>query len=1591
MTTSNDDIIEALRSSLKETERLRRENQRLAASGAEPVAVVGMACRFPGGVTSPEGLWELVAAGTDATGEFPSDRGWPQDLFDPDPEASGRSYVRRGGFLDDVAGFDAEFFGISPREALAMDPQQRLLLELSWEVLERAGLDPAGLRGSNTGVFVGASSSLYVPDMEHVAPSVEGYTLTGNLASVLSGRVSYTFGFEGPAVSLDTACSSSLVALHLAMQALRQGECTLALAGGVTVLAGPVALVEFSRQRALSPDGRCKAFSADADGFSAGEGIGVLALERLSDAQRLGHPVVGVLRGSAVNQDGASSGLTAPNGPSQERVIRAALANAGLRATDVDAVEAHGTGTRLGDPIEAQALLNTYGQHRDPDQPLRLGSIKSNLGHAQAAAGVAGVIKMLAALRHGLLPRTLHVSEPSPFVDWSSGAVALLTEPMAWPRGERMRRAGVSSFGVSGTNAHVIVEEAPAPVPASTGDTDSLADRAVAPSAAAVRLGVPWVVSGGTAGGLVAQAAALAASVRESGADPVGVGRALADRAALRHRLVVVAADRDGLLAGLDAFAARQVTTDRVPPAAAVVADTVVDGGKTGFVFSGQGAQRAGMGRQLYAASPVFAAALNEVCAQLDPLLGGSLREVMFASAAEDAGRLDATVFTQAALFAFEVALFRTVRAAGARADVVAGHSIGELAAAHVAGLWSLPDACRLVAARGRLMQALPAGGTMLALSAPEQEVRGCLAETGLAERVAVAAVNGPRAVVISGDEDAVTSIAAAAEPRGWRPRRLRVSHAFHSAHMDPMLDEFAAVAGGLTYETPTIPLVSALTGQPATAGEVADPDYWVRHVRRTVRFQQAVHSLAVGGVRTFAEIGPRGTLSAMIPDCVPPDTLTHQVPLSRPDQPELDALTHGLARLWTSGTPLAWSTLLPDRADAGAPVELPTYAFDRKRYWLDRVPGAGGDLSRVGLLALDHGLVGAGVRVAGDGPVVLTGRLSTATQPWLADHAVAGKTILAGTGFVDLAVRAGDEVDCTWLEELVIQRPLVLPEGAAVEIQAVVDPPAAEGRRRVTVHARPHVAGGDEGWTQHAQGTLAPGGRPPAGHERAGTWPPAGATPVDVSGLYQALAERGYHYGPAFRGLTAVWRTADPASLLAEITLPVHAHADAAHHGIHPALLDAALHALQFHPAFPTDGTWLPFSWKDVTLHAVAATALRVRLRVSPDSTVSLTATDLADTPVLTIGTLEARPADTAQARTRTADAEGQFALEWFPVRDGEVGPVGSVAVVGPDPLRVGSAPMEVTASPDVAALVESLDAGGATPRCAVVSAVAADRADVLVAAHELAERVLLTLQAWLADERFAGVPLVVATRGAVDAGPAGAGGGVTDLAPSVVWGMLRSAQVEHPGRFVLVDADPTEGSVDWVRVLGVALRASEPQLLVREGGVLAARLVRAGSGDRLAGVSGFGAGSDWRIDALGTGKVEGVGKADNPRATRELEPGEVRIQVRTAGLNFYDVAVAIGLTPSREGLGTEGAGIVVQTGPGVTGLAVGDRVFGGFPAAFAPLTIADESSLAHIPERLSFEDAATVFTVFLTALFGLGDLAGVRAGERVLVHAGT
>ncbi|MCK8645656.1 type I polyketide synthase [Mycobacterium colombiense] len=1499
MNGNTEELVKALRQSLKDNERLKRENRQYLAAATEPVAVVGMACRYPGGVNSPEALWQMVVDGRDVVSEFPADRGWNlTGLFDADPDAVGKSYARCGGFLSDVGDFDAAFFGIAPSEALAMDPQQRLLLEVSWEALERAGIDPATLRGSATGVFAGIFHGSY-GGQGRVPGHLERYGLRGSTLSVASGRVAYSLGFEGPAVSVDTACSSSLVALHLAAQSLRSGECDLALAGGVTVMATPAMFIEFSRQRALAADGRCKAYAGAADGTGFSEGVGVLVLERLADARRHGHPVLAVVRGSAVNQDGASNGLATPNGPSQQRVIRAALANARLGTADVDLVEGHGTGTTLGDPIEAQAVLATYGQDRPADQPLGLGSIKSNMGHTSAAAGAGGVIKVVQAIRHGVMPKTLHVDEPTPHVDWSAGAVSLLTEQRRWPAVERPRRAGVSSFGISGTNAHVIVEQyAPEPETATRPGDDVV---------------VPWVLSARSGEALANQAVRLLARVKaDPGVRVLDVGWSLvATRSRFEHRAVVVGADGAQLLRGLTALAAGE-------QGAGLVVGRAHPVGKTVFVFPGQGSQWPGMGAQLLDSSRVFAEHMQRCADALAAYVDWSLIDVI--RGAPGAPGLDRVDVVQPALWAVMVSLAELWRSVGVTPDAVIGHSQGEIAAAYVAGALSLDDAARVVALRSRLLVRLAGRGGMVSLACGLPRAEQLIA--GWGERLNIATVNGVAAVVVSGEVDALAELMQRCDTDNIRARRIDVDYASHSAQVDAIREPLADALHGLAPRSSAVAFFSTVTGEPMdTAG--LDADYWFQSIRHTVQFERAVRSACDAGYQAFIESSPHPVLMAAIEDTMPDSERACVIPSLGRDDGGLDRFWLSAAQAHVSGVAVDWRAAMAGLG--GRAVDLPTYGFVRQHFWLPGGSAGTQDVATLGLAAAEHGLLGAVVPRPDSGGVVLTGRLSTASQAWLADHAVGETVLFPGAGFVELAIRAGDEVGATVLDELTLSAPLLLPPAGGVQVQLVVGAPDEAGSRRLSVYSA--GAEPDSEWTLHAEGLLRPGTVTPGAD--LSIWPPAGATAVDVTGAYARLAQRGYDYGGAFRGLRAMWQRGD--ELFAEVVVPDDAGTQDGGFGVHPVLLDAALHAIGV--AAEQDQTLLPFSWQGVSLHASGASRARVRIAPSGAGSVSVELADGAGLPVLSVRSLAMRPVSAEQltaAPTQRSRPEGLLDVTWTPIA-----------------LGGGESGAEAT-------LWELGDHGG----------------DVVKAVHAATAEILAALQSWLRDEN-AGV-LAVQTRGAV----ALAGEEVSGLAGAAVWGLVRSAQAEHPGRMVLIDSD---GSLDAAAVID----CGEPQVVVRQGTAYAARLRPV----RMGPVAGFPSAA-WRLDAGGEGTLQDLVVSGCPRT--ELTDGQVRVAVAAVGVNFRDVLVALGMYPGGGQLGAEGSGVVVEVGPDVTGLAVGDAVM-GLLGVVGSEAVVDQRVVTPVPAGLSLVAAAGVPVVFLTALYGLSVLGGLRAGERVLVHTAT
>ncbi|MCB5168295.1 type I polyketide synthase [Streptomyces bambusae] len=1577
MTTNdnNADVLEYLRRTSIELLDTRKRLKEVTDAASEPIAVVGVACRFPGGAATPEALWDLVEAGADVVSDFPDDRHWDlDDLYDPSGERPGSCYTRTGGFLYDAGDFDAEFFEINPREAVASDPQHRLLLETSWESLERAGIDPHTLRGSNTGVFAGVAYFGY-GNHRQTPENISGYAQIGSLLSVASGRVSYALGLEGPAVSTDTACSSSLVTVHQAVQSLRQGECGLALAGGVTVMAMPQVYREFARQRGLATDGRCKAFADAADGTGFSEGVGMLVLERLSDAVRNGRKVWAVIRGSAINQDGASNGLTAPSGPAQQRVIRAALANAKVQAGDVDMVEAHGTGTTLGDPIEAQALLATYGKEREPGSPLWLGSLKSNIGHSQAAAGVGGVIKTIMAMQHGVMPKTLHVDQPSTHVDWTAGEVELLTEARKWttPDG-RPRRAGVSAFGASGTNAHVILEQAPEP--AEPADAPE-------PAPAGARGLVSWVLSGRSESALRAQAARLHAFAAAAPDAPAAIAAALTgSRASFEQRAVVLGRSHDDLLAALKTLADGAESP-------AVVRGTESSPGGTVFMFPGQGAKWTGVARDLYDTFPVFAEALDEVCGHFDAHLPFALKPLLLADAPEGSDRTDVM---QPALFALQVALYRTLTRYAPQPDRLIGHSVGEIAAAHVSGAFGLDTATRIVAARGRAMQAVTERGAMLAVRASETEVTALL---GGYTRVGIAAVNGPESVVVSGLRDEVHDLRDRLVADGRSAKLLPVDHAFHSPLMDPILAEFEAAlpafpAGGEL----TIPIVSTLLGHEATLADLTSAAHWISHVRAPVRFYEAVDRARTAGSQVFLEVGPGPTLAGLVKDAFAGEGIHDAVVVAsaRRDRGIAEGLAGALAELHVRGGSVDWAALHGTQPA----VDLPTYAFQRQRYWMDFFAGTGaGDVSAAGLDAPGHPLLGAAVDHPGTGETVLTGLWSLRTHEWIADHTVFDSVVVPATAYMDLALWAGEQAGTGTVEELSLEVPLILPDTGDVQVRVVVGAEDETGRRSLDVYSRPAADTGDApaGWTRHAMGNLAPTA-PQSADWAADTralaaWPPAGARQIPFDGLYDSLADGGFDYGPLFRGLREVWQQGD--DLFALATLPDGADGGFA---LHPALIDTVLHAVVAGGVITVTGDqgWMPFSWSGVTLAAPCGPTVRVRLTPAGEGVVSLAIADEQGRKLAHVDALTFRPASAEQVRAaRGAQDRPLYVLDWRPAPQAEPAATADWALIGAAEGQAGTIAETAGGAPVHASLDAALAAGEAPAHLVLVlddttegTAHGTDAAaDPLTAVAGAAKHVLAQVQQFLAEDRLAASTLVVLTRRAQ---PAGAGDTVESLPGASVWGLVRSAQTEHPGRFRLLD---TDGDTASRAALPEALALAEDQLALRGGAALVPRLAPAAPSDQQLDLPADGA---HRLAIPQAGTLQNLTWVPCPEVEAPLQPGQVRIAVEAAGLNFRDVTIALGLidrTAFDDGLGSEGAGLVLEVADDVTSVAPGDRVTGIFPGSFARTAIADHRLVTTFPEDWSYAEAASMPSTFLTAYYALFHVHKLQKGQRILIHA--
>lgn len=1588
---SPDDRRALLQSALAAIDDL--QTQLDAAKSAQPsthdsIAIVGMSCRFPGGATTPERYWELLRDGRDVVSRYPAERRALVEAGGVDLDGLDDDADWFGGFLDDVDQFDPQFFGISPREAATMDPQQRLVLEASWEALERSAIAPDSLNGSATGVFVGITGSEYIQLAKlGGSESLDVYSATGGALNAAPGRVAYTLGLQGPSMAIDTACSSSLVALHQACRSLRSGETDLALAGGVNLLLLPEAFICFKQWGMMAPDGRCKTFDEAADGFVRGEGCGMLVLKRLGDAQADGDDVLAVIRGSAVNQDGRSSGLTVPNGLAQQAVLRSALDDAGVEPADVQYFEAHGTGTTLGDPIEIEAMGAVLGAGRPADRAVIAGSVKTNLGHLESASGIAGVIKVVLSMQHGEIPPHLHFNTPSPQIPWPRFPIHVPTEVTAWPGVDGRRVAGVSGFGFSGTNAHVVLESAPS-------DSTAVVDSGTEDRAHAL------AVTTRSDAALRDLAASYASWIRDNADVPLAdvCATTALGRARLPTRLTVVASNRAELVQRLDAVA----TGER----AAGVAIGNARRTRVGLMFTGQGSQYATMARGLYAAEPVFRASLDECAALMDPLLAMPLLDVVFAEPGSDAAAaLDRTEYTQPALFAVEVALVDLWNSWGVEPDIMLGHSVGEIAAAAVAGVFSRADGARLVAARGRLMQALPSGGAMTAIAAPAGDVGDEISALG---DVSIAAVNSPVSTVISGAAAPVASVTATFEDRGVRVTPLVVSHAFHSTLMEPMLDEFRRVAESIEYHAPRRRLISNVSGTEA-GDEIASADYWVGHVMAPVRFADGMAAARESGIDAFVEVGPHPVLTALGRACVPDESVTWATSLRRERVDHEEALL-GLGTLFTAGVDVEWQATNPD----GRRRTMPTYPFQYSHCWIDPAP------RRRRSSSSGHPLIDSRTPVPTLGSTIAESFLAADSPTWLDDHRLAGTIVFPGTGYTEIVLAAtggtAAETGGDTIESLSLLEPLIVSELDEVTVQTVVTESDGVQQVEIVSMTSDSIGGAAPGTaTTHARATVR---RRPAGDAAERPIPAAVdltaladgyRDEVDVGAYYEHLATIGLSYGPTFRGLTRLVRRDGAALGLVE--LPADGD-DASAYRLHPALLDACFHVLGAAVADPTadatDEMYVPVTISGLRLHVPGKAAAWCAVTLLDDDGAADTARDaprsaytasvaLFDTdgvPIGSIDRLEVRRTPRSMWERSLGTSTGPvYEVAWrsAPRTDERTDPrhwllvadAGDVADDVAAALRASGASCEI---------IES-SADATTIRRHVETTVAqAESAAGVVYLRGLdedrdtdddvgLERSLggaLEVARALAAHPAANARLWIITSGAqsVDGEP-------TSPSSASLWGFARVVANEAPHvACTTLDADAVDDL--GVQIADELLHADdEDQIAIRSG-------IR--SVARLASVDVDAAGpppAPYRLELGGRGALDALGHA--PLVRRSPEAGEIEVDVRATGLNFRDVLNVLGMFPGDPGdPGLECAGVVTAVGAGVSDLAVGDAVVGIAPSAFDSHVITRAELVVAKPSRINFAEAATLPVAYLTAAYGLRRLADLRPRERVLIHAG-
>lgn len=1523
----------------------------------EPIAIIGMACRYPGGVTDPESLWTMIEEGRDASDHYPTDRGWDTlNLYDPEPGLHGKISTPTSNFLYEATEFDAEFFGIAPREAVTLEPQQRVLLEVTWEAIENAGINPTTLHNTLTGVYAGVMGTEYGSQIQFAPKDVAGYGYMGTATCVASGRLAYCLGLQGPAITIDTACSSSLVSIHTACEALRSSDCNLALAGGVTVMPTPGVLIDFTQQRALSPDGRCKAFSDAADGVGLSEGAGMLVLERLSQAKANGHRILGVIRGSAVNQDGASNGLTAPSGTAQQHVIRHAWANARIDPQDIDIVEAHGTGTRLGDPIEANALLATYGRQRPEEQPLKLGSVKSNIGHTQAAAGVAGVIKMLMAMRHGTYPRSLHITTPSSEVDWSNGSLQLLTASQPWPRPEKHpRRAAVSSFGVSGTNSHLIVEE--------YSDAHAISTREdTSPSTSQDMF---WPLSARNDNALHTTAERLRNYVlAHPDIDPVDIGYTLGiSRSHFAQRAAVWGPTREALLAGLDAL-----TAEKDHAALAIAQHPVAQKNTLVFVFPGQGSQWPTMGMALYDVFLVYRQTIEQIDKALRPYVDWSLTDVLRAQ--PDAPSLERIDVVQPALFAVMVALARLWESFGLTPDAVIGHSQGEIVAAHVSGVLSLQDAIKIVALRSKLMLTQAGNGAMATIGLSEADARTLIAPFG--DSVSLAVFNSPSATVVSGDTEAIERLLKNCKQQRIRAKRIVVDVAGHSPRMETLRPVLLALFSDLVPQKARIPFYSTVEGYPCDEplpGAQLDAHYWCDNLIHPVHFVDTVTAFSSKANVTYLECSPHPVLLPPLEETLE-DAGTALGTLRR-KAPAITCLTETMARLYTCGHDINWRALHPNAHI----VDVPTYPFEHQYYWLNA--SANGDVSSTGLRTDHHALLGAIVDVPDDDTVLFTGRIGLSTQRWLADHAAAGVTLLPGTAYLDMVQHAADTVGCRQISELTLQAPMVIPEEGDLDLMLSIAALDQDGVRPLNVYCRPHTQSDSDpaSWTLHATAQLADQALPTIQSE-VKSWPPTNAQPIDIEQLEQTLAEAGYEYGPTFKGMTAAWRRGN--DFFAEAQLPPGLSAEG--YILHPALLDAVLHLIALPPdATQADTLRLPFSFSQVALFGLPAQQLRVAIRTLSDSAVSVTVDDPHGQRLLSIGSLALRETDPNALRSlsRYRPERDLLRLQWQSLPSSVFNSTGTDtshwAVLSSDHEEEGAL-AELPHFPSLETL-----AATEPPSAVIWPLPLMENGDSGSATHCLSTQVVEQLQTWLSQPRWAQTPLIIITRHAeIIEEPEHA-----QLAHSAAWGLLHSAQTENPERFVLID---TDAPIERLGTIIQALEAPHSQFALRRNTLLTPYIARTDTSALLALPHEQ---PSWHLDIPASGNLSDIAVEPASEQDQSLGDDDVCIAVRAAGINFHDVIAALGLISAQTHIGSEAAGVVTAIGASVKGIQVGDRVLALAKKAYAPSIVSPQGNVLPIPPSWTFAQAAGMPIAFLTAYHAFTRMATLKAGDRVLIHA--